>query len=212
MLRTISSGNRTREHIALRSMFAARKRVFIDLLKWDLPVLAGRFEVDHFDDPHATYLVITDLAGVHLASARLLPTTRPALLDGLYPFLVAGPVPSGPDIAEITRFCLSRDVAAQSRLAARDALLVALVDHALASGIRSYTGVAELAWFRKVERFGWECRALGTPCEHEGRQLVALRIDIDAASRAKLAAAGVDVQPVAALGPAEAAKALGDAS
>lgn len=200
MVRTISSDNRTREHVALRSMFAARKRVFVDLLKWDLPVLAGRFEVDHFDDPHATYLVVTDPAGGHLASARLLPTTRPALLDSLFPFLVAGPVPKGPDIAEITRFCLSRDVTAQGRRAARDALLVALVDHALACGIRSYTGVAELGWFRKVERFGWQCRALGVPCEHEGRQLVALRIDIDDASRAKLAAGGINALPVAACG------------
>lgn len=211
MLRTISAENRTLEHIALRSMFAARKRVFVDLLKWDLPVLAERFEVDHFDDPYATYLVVTNPAGEHLASARLLPTTQPALLDGLYPFLVAGPVPRGPDIAEITRFCLSRDVPAQARREARDTLLVALVDHALACGIRSYTGVAELAWFRKVERFGWDCRALGAPCEHEGRKLVALQIDIDGASRAKLAAAGIDAQP-AAPSPVGRAEALGDAS
>lgn len=211
MIRTITAENRTREHIALRSMFAARKRVFVDLLKWDLPVLAGRFEVDHLDDLHATYLVVTDLAGEHLASARLLPTTRPGLLDGLFPFLVAGPVPRGPDIAEITRFCLSRDVGAQDRRAVRDLLLGALVDHALARGIHSYTGVAELAWFRKVERFGWECRALGAPCEHDGRQLVALRIDIDGASRTKLAAAGIDTQPIAALGPVDGDEAPGDA-
>ncbi len=28
-------------HAVLRSMFAARKKVFIDLLKWDVPALAG---------------------------------------------------------------------------------------------------------------------------------------------------------------------------
>ena len=93
MLLVVGQENRNREHVALRSMFAARKRIFVDLLKWDLPVLAGRFEVDQFDDPHATYLIVTDKDGGHLASARLLPTTRPALLDGLFPHLVAGPVP-----------------------------------------------------------------------------------------------------------------------
>ena len=35
---------------AFRSMFAARKSVFIDLLKWNLPVLSGRYEIDQFDN------------------------------------------------------------------------------------------------------------------------------------------------------------------
>ena len=38
---------------SLRAMFAARKQVFVDLLKWDLPVLAGEYELDQFDDPDA---------------------------------------------------------------------------------------------------------------------------------------------------------------
>lgn len=45
---------------ALRGMFAARKQVFIDQLKWDLPVLDGRFELDQFDTPDARYLILLD--------------------------------------------------------------------------------------------------------------------------------------------------------
>ncbi len=60
----------------LRAMFEDRKSVFVDLLKWDVPVLDGRFEIDQFDDEHATYLIIADGDGDHLGSARLLPTTR----------------------------------------------------------------------------------------------------------------------------------------
>ena len=205
MLIVVDHDNRAREHIALRSMFAARKRVFVDLLKWDLPVLAGRFEVDQFDDPHATYLIVTDGEGEHLASARLLPTTRPAILDALFPHLVAGPVPRGDGIAEITRFCLSRDVDAAMRRTARDLLLAGLVEHALANGIHSYTGVAELGWFRQIERFGWDCRALGEPCIDGGRLLTALRIEIDAATSARLAAAGIGPGTAAGSRPAAAA-------
>jgi acyl-homoserine lactone synthase len=40
---------------AIRAMFEDRKSVFVDLLKWDLPVLDGRFELDAFDNEHATY-------------------------------------------------------------------------------------------------------------------------------------------------------------
>jgi acyl-homoserine lactone synthase len=191
MMIIVGRDNRTREHVALRSMFEARKRIFVDLLKWDLPVLAGRFEVDQFDDPHATYLIVTDKDGGHLASARLLPTTRPALLDGLFSHLVAGSVPRGPGIAEITRFCLSREANAATRRQARDLLLTGLVDHALASGIYAYTGVAEEPWFRQIQQFGWECAALGDAVIDGGRCLRALRIDIDPATPGLLAAAGI---------------------
>ena len=197
MLLIIDHQNRASEHRALRSMFEARKRVFIDLLKWDIPALAGRFELDHFDDVDATYLIVTDGDGEHLASARLLLTTRPALLDSLFPELVDGPVPQGADVLEITRFCLSPGIGARQRRVARDSLLVGLAEFALANGIRIYTGVAELAWFRQVERFGWDCQPLGPPRLHGGEALVALRIDIDGSTISRLATAGIVSKAVA---------------
>ncbi len=202
MLLIVDEVNRPLEHAAMRSMFEARKQVFIDLLKWDLPALAGRFEVDQFDDPSATYLIVAEPDGRHLASARLLPTTRPALLDTLYPGLVSGDVPQGPGILEITRFCLSPGIGARARRIARDALLVGLADYALANGISTYTGVAELSWFRQIQAFGWDCRALGDPALYAGQALAALAIEIDAATPGKLAACGI---VSTAASPAEAA-------
>ena len=99
----------------LRAMFEDRKSVFVDLLKWNVPVLDGRFEVDEFDDEHAVYVVIADEAGDHLGSARLLPTTRPHILGSLFAQLCAAPPPTGPGVFEITRFCLSRRQNAASR-------------------------------------------------------------------------------------------------
>jgi N-acyl-L-homoserine lactone synthetase len=117
MLLIVDQQNRTREHLVLRSMFEARKRVFIDLLKWDLPALAGRYELDQFDNEDAIYLIVATEEGDHLASARLLLTTRPALLDTLFPGLVEGEVPQGPDVLEITRFCLSPGIGREQRCA-----------------------------------------------------------------------------------------------
>lgn len=199
MLLIIDHQNRTYAYQALRSMFEARKRVFIDLLKWDLIALAGRFELDQFDDVDANYLIVTDANGEHLASARLLLTTRPALLDSLFSALVAGDVPQGPDVLEITRFCLSPGIGARQRRVARDALLVGVADFALANGVTTYTGVAELSWFRQIQTFGWNCTALGEPVLHAGQALTALRIDIDGSTIAKLAAAGIVSNASAAL-------------
>lgn len=87
----------------LREMFEARKRVFVDLLKWNVPVLENRYEVDQFDDAHAAYLIVPGDGGSHAGSARLLPTLRPHILDTLFPELCASPPPRGADTLEITR-------------------------------------------------------------------------------------------------------------
>lgn len=175
----------------LRAMFAARKQVFVDLLKWDLPVLAGEYELDQFDDPDAEYLILLDAAGRHRASARLLKTDRPHLLGDLYPFLCAGEVPAGPTTREITRFCLDRHQSAADRRSARNQLVTALVDHALRERITDYTGVAELGWFAQVLGFGWRCAPLGRAVEQSGRPLAALHIQIDERSIDGLRRTGV---------------------
>jgi acyl-homoserine lactone synthase len=174
----------------LQAMFAARKRVFVDLLRWDLPVCEGRFEVDRFDDEHAEYLVV-GADGRHLASARLLPTTRPHILGSLFPQLCAGDLPRGPHIREITRFCLDPAIGSRARREARDVLVSALVAHARARGIERYTGVAELAWLQQILAFGWRCRPLGLPHAIGRRTLGALAIEIAADTPVLLAAGGI---------------------
>ena len=175
----------------LRSRCEARKRLFVDLLKWDEPVLEDRFEIDQFDNEHAIYLVVRGEDGEHLASARLLPTVRPHLLDTLFVELCASHPPRGPGVLEITRFCLDRRVRGLRRLAVRNRLVSALADYALANGIVTYTGVAEMAWLQQILAFGWRCRPLGLPRTRNGKMLGALRIDISAETPALLARNGL---------------------
>ena len=178
MLHVLQSAARPASKAVLRSMFAARKSVFVDLLKWDVPVLDGRYEVDQFDDVHATYLILAEPDGVHLGSARLLPTTRPHILDSLYAELCEETPPQSPDIFEITRFCLDRRLSACERRQVRDTLVTALVDHALATGITAYSAIAEMGWFQQILAFGWRCMPLGVPRVIDGTMLAALRIEI----------------------------------
>ena len=168
------------EDRSLKAMFEDRRSVFVDLLKWDLPVLDGRFEIDEFDDEHATYVIVADDEGDHLGSARILPTIRRHILASLFSELCAAPPPKGPAIAEITRFCLSRRQTSESRRRTRNRLVSALVSHALERGIRTYTGVAELCWLQQILAFGWNCRPLGLPVRHDCGLLGALAIEITA--------------------------------
>jgi len=175
----------------LRAMFEDRKSVFVDLLKWDVPVLDGRFELDEFDDRPTTYLVIADEDGDHLGSARLLPTTRPHILSSLFANLCAAPPPTGPEVMEITRFCLSRRRNAASRRRTRNQLVTALAWHALENGIRTYTGVAEMGWLQQILAFGWDCRPLGIPARLECGTIGALAIEIRPDTPDLLAANGI---------------------
>jgi acyl-homoserine lactone synthase len=187
----------------MRAMFEARKRVFIDLLGWDLPVLAERYEIDQFDDPNARYLVLADTNNRHLASARLLPTVRPHILDTLFRDLCEDAPPSGPDTYEITRLCLDRSLRAAERRHWRDALVTGLVAYALEHEIRTYTGVAEIHWLKQILAFGWRAEPLGPPRTVGGMPLGALRISVDTNTLPLLAANGI--LPPAAHARAEAA-------
>lgn len=178
---------------AMRAMFAARKRVFVDMLQWDLPVLEDMYEIDQFDTPDAEYLILLDDDGEHRASARLLPTTVPHLLGNLYSWLCDEAVPRSPSIWEISRFCIDPRQTASERRGARNELVTALADYALRHAISDYTGVAEWNWFQKIMRFGWSCRPLGHATDEGASKLVALRIRIDAATRAGLERAGTYV-------------------
>jgi N-acyl-L-homoserine lactone synthetase len=186
----------------LRGMFVARREVFVDLLRWDLPVLDGRFEIDQFDNECAQYVVLTDGELRHLGSARLLPTTRPHILGSIFPDLCEGPVPTGAHIYEITRFCLDRRLRAPERRQVRDRLVSALVQHALVHGIASYTGVAEVAWLKQILRFGWDARQLGMEMHIEGCRLAALQINITPETPNLLASVGIWAPPAPAPGRA----------
>ncbi|WP_447953253.1 acyl-homoserine-lactone synthase [Sphingopyxis chilensis] len=177
---------------ALRAMFTARKQVFIDLLKWDLPALDGRFEIDQFDTPDARYLILLDPDDLrHRASARLLPTSAPHLLGEYYAHLCTESAPSGAGAWEISRFCLDPAQSAVERLSARNQLVTALAGYALRHGITDYVGVAEQGWFDKVRHFGWDCRALGEARRDAGCDLLALHIRIDGGTLAGLQRTGI---------------------
>lgn len=176
---------------AVRNMFEARKRVFVDLLKWDVPVLNDRYEIDQFDTPHADYVILTGDNLSHRASARLLRTDCAHILGELFPVLCDADVPSGTHTREITRFCIEPTLSRKDRRIARDQLVTALVQHALAKGVTDYTAVANLAWYRQIADFGWKCRALGAARHIRGECLLALHIEIDAQTPADLAATGI---------------------
>ena len=173
------------------AMFEDRRRLFADLMRWDVPIVSSRFEIDQFDTPDAIYLTDIDEDGAHCGSVRLLPSEQAHILGDLFPALSDRAVPRGPDIFEITRLCLPSRLGAAQRLAVRNRLISAMVDHALLSGIRTLTGVVRPGFRASVLAMGWEAEPLGPPREIGGMALGAFRIEIAADTPARLARTGI---------------------
>jgi acyl-homoserine lactone synthase len=160
-------------------MHADRKRVFVDLLRWQVPHdEVGEF--DQYDDEHAEYLIVQDRkTGAHAASLRLLRTDRPHLLGDAFADLCERGVPSGAHIREVTRLCISPRYKAPQRLEARNLLIRSLVEYGLLTGLRAYTGVADMRWLSQILSAGWDCRPLGMPKVVAGSLTGALIINIE---------------------------------
>lgn len=173
------------------TMFEDRKRLFVDVMKWEVPVIAGHYEIDAFDGTSSTYLICGDDDGAHAGSLRLLSTLSPHILGDLFAFLCEGEVPRGRTIFEITRLCLPCRLGAERRRAVRDKLISAMVDHALETGITAFTGVVTWRFIEQVLAMGWKAHPLDRPGAVDGVQLGAFHIDIDDSTPERLRATGI---------------------
>jgi N-acyl-L-homoserine lactone synthetase len=164
MVALVGSHNRALHEVALDGMFRDRKRIFVDWLKWDVPVVNGIHEMDQFDGPDALYLI--DEGGParpHLGSVRLLPTSGPHLLGDVFPQLCEEGAPRREDTWEITRLCVAPGFKGAEALSIRRRIAQALVETALLYGVSRYVAVAHVEWLSGVIATGWETRPLGLP-------------------------------------------------
>jgi N-acyl-L-homoserine lactone synthetase len=183
LVHIVSSANRAGFSAQIAEMHRDRKRVFVDGLKWAVPVVDGQYEIDQFDDDGAVYLIELDRrTGKHLASLRLLPSTAPHLLQDVFPNLCDGPVPTGDDVMELTRFCVSPDVRKPDAAVLMNRMWVAAVEYALLFGIARYTCISHMQLLSVMLSSGWEALPLGLPQEIDGQMTGAIIFTITPAT------------------------------
>lgn len=179
MVFVIDAENRAGFQKELQEMYKDRKRIFVDLLKWDVPVVDDQYEMDQFDHENTHYLLITDPeTGKHTASVRLLPTREPHLLGNVFPSLCEHAVPVANDIWEISRFTTAPGLNAKKRKVLHEELVTALVEFGLLYGVKGYTCIAEMAWLSKILAMGWVSDPLGTPKKVMGQMIAALYLHV----------------------------------
>jgi acyl-homoserine lactone synthase len=163
LVHIVTRSNKRLFSTELDEMFRHRKRVFVDWLKWKIPVVNGTHEFDRFDNEEAVYLLEIDKEGRHLASIRLLPTSQPHLLSEVFSNLCDGPIPTGLDTWELTRFCVSPDVPKADAIRLMNLMWTSVVEYAVANRITRYTCVTHMAFLSQILTAGWDTEPLGLP-------------------------------------------------
>lgn len=126
-----------------------RHRLFVERQGWEVPSYRG-MEHDEFDTPAAQYLLWSDNAGETRGVVRLLPTSRPYMLQKLWPDLVRGALPQSDSVWEATRFGCDSMLDAPTRRRVVAELLCAMQEFGLRNGIDRYLAVMPLRLLKRV--------------------------------------------------------------
>ncbi|MBN3727495.1 acyl-homoserine-lactone synthase [Burkholderia sp. Ac-20379] len=167
-----------------------RYRVFVEQLGWQLPSEDAQFERDQYDRDDTVYVFARDAREAICGCARLLPTTRPYLLQEIFPHLLAEdmPAPRSSDVWELSRFAASAEDGAEGNSLAWSVrpMLAAAVECAARRGAKQLIGVTFCSIERLFRRIGVHAHRAGAPESIDGRMVVACWIDIDAQTLAAL--------------------------
>jgi N-acyl-L-homoserine lactone synthetase len=180
-IKLVDADTRLRFSKHLIEMHHDRKRVFVDQLGWQLPSAGSWLEVDAFDNEYTVYLIACSANDDrHLASVRLLPTTRPHMLNTIFAHLGDdGPV-VGEDVWESSRFTIAPlGMRGTEVMRLSQYLALAHVEFALLNNIRRYTMIGEIHRVATVCAMGWKVRPLCLPTDCGDKKVVSMEVTID---------------------------------
>ena len=176
-----------------------RHRIFVERQGWNLPSHNG-LEYDQFDTPAATYVLWLDDRHQTRGVTRLIPTTRPYMIQSLWPELIRGPLPQSATIWEASRFGCDRDVDADTRRRVVAELICGCQEFGIANGIAKYIGVMPISIFHHVIGLaGCRVTRLGPTIQMQRQEIGAAYVDVCqttlAAVRTRCAVRGPVVHP-----------------
>ena len=185
MTMTVLSGTKSQLSTNVEAELASyRYEIFVQTLQWQLPAENGR-EFDQFDRPDTHYIIARDSLGLICGCARLLPTTRPYLLDEIFPGLMNGqPAPHDTEVWELSRFSTkgTGELAPPSREDARArfcTLFAAVVEAAMAQGATRLITFTAMGVERILRSIGMHAHRVGPPQMIDDKPVLAMWIELD---------------------------------
>ncbi len=178
-----------------------RKRIFVDVLKWDVPN-NGIVEMDQYDNPLAYYsLVLQD--GNVIGGGRVMPTTsvwgestymlRDAAL-GKLPYIPSNLLDddlSTPKVWEVTRLAISEELTNHSERAECLSLIMdGMIDIAAKQGASELISLSPVLMRRTLRQLGYMANQVGTAYAdpEDGRKYAVLSLGTSDSAYASVAA------------------------
>jgi acyl-homoserine lactone synthase len=175
----ITRSNADQYAAALEQMFRRRYEVFVQRRRWTRLAHQDGQERDQFDTSAAIYLLSLNPFGCVNGGLRLISTLEPHLLSEVFPHTVAGPVPRGPAIYEMTRYFTVPDPAdprRQRQIAGE--LLCSMLEFCLARGGEWITTMLDTFYVQRMRHNGWKQELIGPPTAYDEGVAVAAKIAV----------------------------------
>ncbi|PCI44438.1 MAG: hypothetical protein COB49_11105 [Alphaproteobacteria bacterium] len=165
----------------IRQMYQHRYQVFVENLRWNLPLAKNGLEIDQYDTEDAVYILSLDHNMDVVGSMRLLPTIQDHLMSDLFSHLLNVPEPIGESIWESSRTCLkpSVEIRAEKNIVLND-VFIGMAEAAVMLGIEKVTFVANMQIYSTLLAFGGQVEPLGFPqFDAEGEEIIASSVSIN---------------------------------
>lgn len=154
-------------------MFEHRREEFHERLGWDLKIDSLGREIDEYDGMNPLYVILTDQAGNHLASVRLLPTTGGTMIRDIFSDIIDPKDYVSSRAWEVTRVFVARRDRNSVRNAA--ALFWGGCRMVMSVGVHSVVSITPKLMTRVFATCGWKGEILQTGTDAQGSEICACR-------------------------------------
>jgi acyl-homoserine lactone synthase len=158
----------------IEQCYKFRHSFFVDGLKWEAIRRPDGRDIDQFDVPGIVHIVGVDRGEV-FSYSRLLPTTRPHLLNTIYPQMLEGNLePVGEKIWEWTR-CAVDQKRREGRKAADPAttgMTLGVIEACVTLGIEALHVQTHPMLLTHMMELGFKCKPLALPSQLDGQDVV----------------------------------------
>ncbi len=163
----------------LERNYRLRHQIFVEQQGWETLRRPDGRDIDDFDTPLSTHILVTD-EGELVGGSRLTPLDTPNLLQTVFNGLVHGDLPDAPSLgADWTRFYVRADRREGRRRAPESAaLFCAMMEYALLQGYSFITFVSSIYMLEHGTSVGWRITPLGPSVMIDGKPTIAAWIEV----------------------------------
>lgn len=180
MIYVIDGHNHKGFHAQIEEMYRIRHEIYVGRRGWKALQRPDGRDVDQFDTENTIYLLGIDHAGRVTAGLRLNPTTGPHLIRDVFPHTVTqGPIPTGDNIFEFTRWFVAKDrVTPEEYKRVAGELLVAMLEYGKSIGLTHISLCCDSFFLKTMKETRWDVQRLGPIIRYPEGKCVSVLFDV----------------------------------